>query len=493
MKPREWIQSAGTAGRHRAPRDKQSGLAFYLFVVLTLVVSAGITIGLARNLTSHQQLDESARESLAQARQLLLAHLAQPDLNPGLNRLGQFSLLPDLPIAVGGATDATEPNYDGLGEIAGCATRIWSTGQPLSAVDTAGASARCFGRIPWKSLGLSLRGNDDADTAGVVPWVIASPNLAISATCLANLNPMMMGQAYGGFTCPSAMPFPWLRVVDARGNLLSDRVAFALVMPGTALPGQTRSPTAPVTAYLDTLTILPGCQPPCQPGTYNNANYAHADNSTWTLIHAPTAGPLINRGTTYQAPVLFNDTVVWVTADELFAFLEARALQTVRTTLDSFRASTGYYPYAAPVGSPTTSCSTGDRVGHPPTDDGDCGVNRSLNLPNWLTASGWQRYFVYAVSPRCVASLAACIAPGLTVDASTNVNAALFLPGQPLTQLPFATSRGMAQQPMDINGVLSTNLADRLDNIENAGGTADVFVMPDSTAVNDNDRMLVFN
>lgn len=473
-------------------RRYQKGVVFYLFVVLTLVALASLTIGIGKRLASRQDVANRHQAALVQARDLVMAHLAQPELFAGGTRLGQFSVMPDLTATASAGAEASEPNYDGLGETDGCAYRTWTAGQPLLQPVTTGTTARCFGRLAWQSLGYTGSGHDANDLAGILPWLIISPNLATGSGCLPNLTPHMLGQAFTGYACPSHQPYPWLRVVDARGNLLSDRVAFALVMPGSPVAGQVRTATAPISAYLDRITVLPGCQAPCQPGTYDNAGYAHADGTAWTLIHAPATGPLRNREGTYAAPVEFNDQLIWVTVDELFRYLQNRARQSIVTALGNFRDARGHYPYAAPVGSTNTACATGSRLGHPPTDDGSCGSGNALNLPAWLTTAGWQRYFIYAVSPRCVASNPACIAPGLTVDTSNDINALLFTPGQPLTVAPFATSRAAPQQPLVGSTTLSTNPADWLDLPENAAGTPDVFQIPDKTASNENDTLHSF-
>ena len=480
--------------RSVAPINKrqQQGVVFYLFVVLTLIALASLTIGVGKRLSSQQDIRDNRQAALIHARDLVLAQLAQPELFAAGARLGQFSVLPDLTANASAGTEASEPNYDGLGETAGCAYRTWAIGQPLQQPATSGAAARCFGRLAWQSVGFTGSGHDANDVAGDLPWLIISPNLVANATCLPNLTPHMLGQPFVAYGCPAHQPYPWLRVVDARGNLLSDRVAFALVIPGGPVAGQTRTATAPISAYLDSITVLPGCQAPCQPGTYDNAGYTHADGDTWTLIHAPSSGPLVNRESTYAAPVEFNDQLIWVTVDELFRYLENRARQHIVTALGNFRTTYGHYPYAAPVGSPTTDCANGTRLGHPPTADGTCGSGNSLTLPGWLTAAGWQRYFIYAVSARCVASNPACIAPGLTVDASNDINALLFTPGQPLTVAPYAASRAGPQQPLTGSSTLSTNPADWLDLPENAAGLPDVFQFPSKTASNENDTLHSF-
>ncbi len=151
--------------------------------------------------------------------------------------------------------------YDGLSK-PGCATRTWAPGQALIDPNTYAAplNVRCFGRFPWLSFGLPGPSTPD-DQLGEVPWIFMSANLVVGAACLANLNPLMLSSAYTG-GCATTVPFPWLRVVDARGNLLSSEVAIVLILPGPPVRnGQTRS--APIdhapAAYLEGLTVAAGC------------------------------------------------------------------------------------------------------------------------------------------------------------------------------------------------------------------------------------------
>lgn len=46
-------------------------------------------------------------------------------------------------------------------------------------------------------------------------------------------------------------PYPWLKVLDKNGNLISDRVAAVIIAPGDALANQSRSITASIGNFLD--------------------------------------------------------------------------------------------------------------------------------------------------------------------------------------------------------------------------------------------------
>lgn len=475
----------------RAGRRAQRGIVFYLFVVFTLTTLAIMAAGAAM-VQGLPGADRDAERLLAEARRAVIAHLSQPDVPLNAadagRRLGEWRLTPDLPVAAGGGEDAVEPSYDGLAETGGCATRAWVPGQPLQPVAASGAAARCFGRLPWRTLGVALPDADVAgnDVAGAVPWVVLSPNLAAGAACLPNLNPLMLSVAWGGYGCPAAVPHPWLRVVDERGNLLSDRVAFAVILPGPPHAGQVRGPAAGPGAWLDSLTVAPGCLAPCVPGTYDNAGYAHADAQPTTLVRGPRPGTAVDRTTNHVAPVRFNDRLVYVTADELFEALAARARTELDRRLRDVRTAAGHFPWAAPFGSAAGDCVPGVRFGHPAVT---CATGPVAALPAWLTGAGWHRWFVYAVSSRCVQGSAACNAPGLTVGARNDVNALLIEPGRAIRNPPFAPSRLLAQQPL--NGLLTSALpADFLDSVQNASND-DVFEPVPVPSASNNDRLAI--
>jgi len=460
-----------------APRHAQSGLVFYAFVVITLFAMA--TLLWAR---AFWQEDASERDQrvLRLARDAVLAHLAAPDLDaaPG-RRLGQLGFMPDLA-------------FTGLGAaITLCAYRAWLPGQALTPVDTTGAAARCFGRLPWLSLGVDLGPIDPIDPQGKIPWLIVSPNLAATKNCMPNLTPLVIGSAVAN-TCPgvaSQLPFPWLTVVDERGNVLTNRAAFALVMPGPPTNGQLRSLVAGPNAWLGSLTVLAGCPAPCQPGTYDNAKYNQANGVATTLVTTTLPRNAFQHLPWVADPHDFHNQVLWVGVDELFAYLQTRAREQLNNTLLSFKASNGYYPYAATFNQFNGTCTSGTRFGHPPIVNG--GGCTALAMPQWWIDAAWHQYFVYAVSPTCVAASSACGAPGLTVTPTTGatrngVNAALVEPGTPILAAPFAPSRGAPQAPLTL-GILSAAPADYVDSIANAnGGATGIFAaVTPGTAVDD--------
>ncbi len=471
-----------------ALRYRQRGAAMLLLLLSLIALSATLMVSALGLNASLSVYEREARQILEQSKRAILVYLSSADLESTGRRLGEFRLFPDLPIATGGGADTSEPIYDGLAEVLGCATRTWLPGAALTPVSTAGASARCFGRLPWRDLGLSLPSADIDETSGLVPWLIVSPNLASSIACLRDLNPLMAASNYSGYACPSAVPYPWISVVDERGNLLSDRVAFALILPGPALSGQVRSNTAPPSAYLDRVSIDASCPLPCVPGLYDNAAYTHADGTPTVLIRSTPSGRATERIGYYGNAYEFNDRLIYVTVDEYLAVMESRARREVLTRLRNYRSSHGYFPYASAFNTVQGDCVIGLRFGHLPTLAGTCLPGQELVMPGWFTDAGWQRYFVYSSSARCVLLNNACNAPGLSVGAQNNINALILGPAAAITSAPFAAAKSAAQTPL-IGVSTSASPADYLDSVENAAGLADVFETTVSQPPPANDRL----
>ena len=464
-------------------RRSQQGLVFYAFVLLTIFVIAALFW--AQTLWQGNRATRDLKV-LREARDAVLAHLAAPELDtpPITRRLGQLGVMPDLAFTGLGATS----EY--------CAYRNWLPGAPLAKAATSGAAARCFGRLPWKSLGVDLGPVDTNDIQGRIPWLIVSPNLAVTSACMPNFTPLVVGSPVGN-ACPSQLPFPWITVVDERGNVLSNRVAFALIMPGPPVNGVARTATATPHAWLNALQVNPGCPTPCVPGYYDNAAYQQANGTATTLVATNLSSDALQRLPWLADPRQYHNQVLWVTVDEMFRYLEARARRELDTALLAFKATHHYFPYAAAFGDLAGNCTANLRFGHPALGEGGCGSGESLNpatgtklLPTWWTDAGWNQYFIYAASPTCVAGSTACTAPGLTLNGNNGINALLIAPGSPITAAPFAPARGAPQAPLAL-GALSPLPADYIDSTANInGGTTGVFASaaPSLTAPND-DRL----
>jgi hypothetical protein len=478
MRTRQRVRGSG---KHRQRGAAALLLIITLIVILTIVLAPRLTLWQVHNTAGGRDY-----QTLIEAKIAILAYAANPaaDMVPSIpaRRLGQIWFTPDLPVGASG--------FDGLGKAGKCATRTWAPGQALIDPNTYATpiDVRCFGRFPWLSLGLQGPSTPD-DQLGEVPWIFMSANLVVGAACMANLNPLMLSKVYTTGGCPTAVPFPWLRVVDDRGNLLSSEVAIVLILPGPPVANaQTR--IAPIdhspAAYLEGLTVAAGCPAPCVPGTYNNASYTVASGLAWTFIAAPSSTSLGPPASYYQQPFTFNDRLIYITAGEYFEAMEQRARLAVLQTLTTFRASNGYLPYSGdnPSTPFATSCAAKSRFGLLPAVAATCGT---LTYPPEYSAAGWGNYFIYAVDVGCVANslvVPKCSAPSLRLGLSAQrYNAVLFSPGRAILNAPFAASKGTAQSPLG-----SGSLADFLDSAHNITGSP-FDAAGTSIATNYDDRM----
>ncbi len=285
-----------------------------LIVILTIVLAPRLTLWQVHNAAT-----DRGYQTLIDAKAAILAHAGNPKADPPpISRiLGQISFTPDLPTA--GVT------YNGQDKASLCATSAWAPGAALSDPAAAYTPAksllvRCFGRFPFLSYGLAGPSTAD-DEGGAIPWMFVSANL-VGVACVTKLDMSMVGPGYTVGGCKSVVPFPWLRVVDERGNLLSKEVAIVLILPGPPVTNtqqrvspNDRSPAA----YLESLTVTAACPKPCIPGTYNNAAYTVASGLLWTFIDAAPSTALGPQPSYYQQPFTFNDRLIYITAAEYFA------------------------------------------------------------------------------------------------------------------------------------------------------------------------------
>lgn len=251
------------------------------------------------------------------------------------------------------ASEAPNFNYDGDTD-GGCldATKIATNGLPQI---NNGANMRCLGRLPWRTIGLSIKDASQNDSIGNMPWYAVSANLVDSA-CLKELNSSILSQAYIGYVCGGAtLPHPWLSVRDNAGNVISNRVAIVLMIPNLPLTGQSR-PAAPLNQaanYLETITVPVGCAAPCVPGVYSNAGLTNE------YI-------LLNQSAVANNP---NDQLVYITIDELIRAVERRATQEAAVQLKKYYLNSSavalnrFYPYAASLGDTNNACVDGRSSG----------------------------------------------------------------------------------------------------------------------------------
>lgn len=354
--------------------SRQKGFGIYV-IILMLGAAAAVTVisvMSARSVQTREQVEQA--NILGEAKRSLLgwAITRGSTSSPGADRPG------DLPVP--DALDNTESpgNYDGIPETR-CMDASQSNGVPLTA---ASVNVRCVGRLPWRTLQMSLNSPSEQDAEGKMPWYAVSANLTRIDNCLTMLNSNTAALPYSGYNCASDtnLPYPWLTVRDSRGNVLSNRVAFVVLLPGPVVGSQERraSPNlGGVSQYLDSVTVAAGCTAPCVPGTYSNADL---DNDF-------IAGDITDT---------FNDRLVYATIDELMPAIERQVASTVRGIITDFAkctAGTNCTSSAAPAPSSYFWLRPFDPTSSPtPSGPATVGTQRGL-LPFVGTADSFGSSF----------------------------------------------------------------------------------------------------
>jgi hypothetical protein len=218
-------------------------------------------------------------------------------------------------------------------------------------VTTAFQSSYLLGQLPWRAqsnpcvtphTGL---GSDFRDGQGNRLWYAVSRNLVYDYENAQApiINPGMINPPHaitpylrqGG-----TESYPWLKVLDRNGNLISDRVAAVIIAPGNPIGGQNRSASAPnASEFLDRFQI--------GAAVFNNRGYATPDED---FVMGDDSRNVSINDPTFVQPYHFNDKLVYITIDELMYALESRVLMETKTALISYYATNNYYPFAAGLG-----------------------------------------------------------------------------------------------------------------------------------------------
>lgn len=153
--------------------------------------------------------------------------------------------------------------------------------------------------------------------------------------------------------------YPWLRILDRNGNLISDRVVAVIIAPESPIGSQNRASPAPnASEFLDGFMI-------------GAASYKNSDSSLANedFISGEGSRNVPTSDTTFVKPYSFNDKLVYITIDELMAVLEKRVAAEVKTAIKNYKLSTSYYPYASILGGGKNySCVVGSLAGALPIE-----------------------------------------------------------------------------------------------------------------------------
>ena len=340
-------------GNKKNLKQPAQGFAL-LLIVLTMLAIAGVVFlnGIAQN-TSSIQRDlvrvQAANDRLIAAKQALLGYLVsppQPTIRPGA-----------LPTPDSWANG----NYDGKEDLS-C---LGNTVNGLPGVGSNSTIKRCLGKIPWKDLGLDLGDLPVAnDPTGQVPWYAVSANLVTYDQCLLVLNSDVANLVSPAVpSCapsplqPTVLPHPWLKVFDAAGNLLSDKVAIVLILPGPPIATETAVQTRASIAspgdpadYLDGINLPLGCLAGCT--VFSNAGM----NNQFIMIPPGTRYPTNAADTTKRGSLVpFNDVLIYLTIDEVMSYIERRVVGEMASALRTLKANNKFSPQTYPWLVPTSA------------------------------------------------------------------------------------------------------------------------------------------
>ncbi len=277
--------------------QSQQGVVLLAFALILLIGSSYLLTKTLNSDINYYDRRQESNNYLKQAEQALIGwSLNHPD-NPGM------MLFPDR---------NTDGDYDGNSDCTNFAVN----------------NALLSGRLPWRGQDNPCRAPQTGlnivseDFIGQELWYAVSSNLVYESpeypfvsTSLLNTNTN------------------WITVRDQNGNVISDRVAFVLISPGVALPGQDRSAVAPdAVNFLDNVTV-------------GGINYSNADNDQDFIIYP-------DSDYTADTTDSFNDQLVFVTIDEFMDRLEQRVMNELSNILTTYHTVHGAFPWLSPFSDP---------------------------------------------------------------------------------------------------------------------------------------------
>lgn len=208
------------------------------------------------------------------------------------------------------------------------------------------AGSHLIGKLPLLSdvncvvpqVGVSI---DGRDATGERLWYSVSINLVRMSDASATpvINPSIINS-------PTQ---PWFVVRDRNGTVMSDRVAAVIIAPGAPTGAQDRSGgIANANQYLDKIVMADNTP-------YQNYGYQDpATNPIQEFIIGDDFRTVAKNDPTYKnqtiEPYYYNDKLVYITIDELMYALEKRVLEQSKDALSKFKATNGFYPFAADLG-----------------------------------------------------------------------------------------------------------------------------------------------
>jgi len=356
-------------------------------------------------------------------------------------------------------------------------------------IDEANCVAGSIGRVPWKTLGIP----EPKDSAGETLWYAISGNFRIYR----NISP-------NTYTSPiTSDSLGTLRVYqESTSNTITDQAVAVIFAPGAALGTQDRS-----------TTVTMSCTAPS--GTYFRnqcaSNYLETHD---TVNNATINGPFIQAQSSTTPS--FNDRLLVITNADLMPVVEQRVAREMISYLNSYRATTGIYPWADVVnGNSNDDVASSDaynRARFPcgtagPYDWGRGTAPVTPSLPNWLTngcgANGWASIIYHAIARNRLegggAGCGTCSGSTLTVNNTSGLTATQCSTASPPTCTPQVVISGSADLVLITPGAATTSprgtwptswtaITGYFEETENSNNNNDTFVVPVSTSY-DRDRI----
>jgi hypothetical protein len=205
--------------------------------------------------------------------------------------------------------------------------------------------------------------------------------------------------------------------------------------------------------------------------------------------NAKNNGPFI-QGSNTDA---FNDQLIYITASELIQVVEKRVGNELRTIVQNYYDSNGYFPYpdryddsdCLDIGSSgySSNCESDENVcrGRFPDTALPKDWKGSNLLPGWFSFNLWGQSIYYSVGTDSLKKVPAGCSSGELTVGSANYKSVFIMPGAPLG----AVVRNKPPQ--------SLNLSAYYEDAENQDGWSssanDVYVMPSASS---NDKIFVF-
>lgn len=302
----------------------QHGGALILMMLILILGVAAVMMSSIGTLNSRPAvvLDPVTKQGLMAAKEGLITWAAMRGISGGPPfGTGGTEVPPGLlPYPDRNGPAEAPPNYDGQSDCPPISSTYPNFTWQLGKLPIKGESSPCRG------LGMSIADTgrsilDSRDSAGETIWYAASSNL------LDHLDPLELPPTINSSLLGTTTN--WLTVCDQSGNILSDQVAFVVIAPGSALPGQIRPAAGAITPapapsnYLDAYALPATGQSPCNSATEKNSDY----NNVF----------IANSGVSTQ----FNDQLLYVTKREFFTRVTMAVAKNISKQLQGYYSTHG--------------------------------------------------------------------------------------------------------------------------------------------------------